>query len=99
MGDFSGLTDRAAADSGLAAYHWDIAQDVISWSPWSAQVLGCDPETVSTGREFATLLDPDNLTSRYDTVMGGGEHDVGGGVPFRIEYRFMPQGRTSRASQ
>ena len=99
MGDSSGLTDRAAADSGLAAYHWDIAQDVISWSPWSAQVLGCDPEAVSTGREFATLLDPDNLTSRYDTVMGGSEHDVGGGVPFRIEYRFMPQGRTSRASQ
>jgi diguanylate cyclase (GGDEF)-like protein len=99
VSELSGLTDRAAADSGLAAYHWDIAQDVISWSPWSAQVLGCDPETVSTGREFATLLDPDNLTSRYDTVMGGGEHDVGGGVPFRIEYRFMPQGRTGRASQ
>jgi len=69
VGELSGLTDRAAADSGLAAYHWDIEQDVISWSPWASQVLGCDPETVSTGRQFATLLDPDNLTSRYDTVM------------------------------
>ncbi|MCA3555922.1 GGDEF and EAL domain-containing protein [Aestuariivirga sp.] len=99
MDDFSGLTDRAAADSGLAAYHWDIAQDVISWSPWAAKVLGCDPGTVATGRQFAALLDPDNLTSRHDTVMHGGGQDPGGGVPFRIEYRFMPLGRTGRASQ
>jgi len=94
----AGLTDRAVADSGLAAYHWDIARDAITWSAHAAEVLGCDPAAVDTGRHFAALLDPENLTSRFDTVMRGGGSDPGDGVPFRIEYCFMPAGRTGRQS-
>ncbi len=94
----AGFTDRAVEDSGLAAYHWDIARDAISWSPRAAEVLGCDPAAVDTGRHFAALLDPENLTSRYDTVMRGGLADAGSGVAFRIEYCFMPAGRTGRQS-
>ena len=90
----AGLTDRAVADSGLAAYHWDIARDAITWSAHAAEVLGCDPAAVDTGRHFAALLDPENLTSRFDTVMRGGGSDPGDGVSFRIEYCFMPAGRT-----
>lgn len=97
-GKAAGFTDRAIADSGLAAYHWDVARDAITWSGRAGEVLGCAPAAVDTGRHFAALLDPENLTSRFDTVMRGGGADTGEGVAFRIEYRFMPQGRTGRDS-
>ena len=51
----AGLTDRAVADSGLAAYHWDIARDAITWSAHAAEVLGCDPAAVDTGRPVQPL--------------------------------------------
>lgn len=97
-GKAAGLTDRAVEDAGLAAYHWDIAADRIAWSANAAGVLGCDPAAVDTGRHFAALLDPENLTSRHDTVLRGGGTDQGEGVPFHMEYCFMPAGRTGRQS-
>lgn len=84
--------------AGLAAYRWTIATDEIVWSPHAAEVLGVDPGQVNTGRNFAALLDPDNLTSRYETVMRAGAADGGNGVAFEIEYRFRPAGRDSRSS-
>ncbi|WP_421693269.1 EAL domain-containing protein [Aestuariivirga sp.] len=93
-----GLLTRAVAESGLAAYCWDVPSDRIDWSPGAGGVLGCEPAAVDSGRHFASLLDPQNLTSRYDTVLRGGGTDEGAGVFFRIEYRFMPGGRTGRES-
>lgn len=84
--------------AGLAAYRWTIASDDIIWSPHAAEVLGVDTTQVSTGRLFASFLDPDNLTSRFETVMRGGAADGGNGVSFEIEYRFRPAGRGNRAS-
>lgn len=84
--------------AGLAAYRWTIATDEIVWSPHAAEVLGVDARQVSTGRDFASFLDPDNLTSRYETVMRAGAADGGNGVAFEIEYRFRPAGRDNRAS-
>lgn len=84
--------------AGLATYRWTIATDALEWSPNAAQVLGVDAAQVNTGRIFASFLDPDNLTSRYETVMRSGGADGGHGVAFEIEYRFRPAGRGSRAS-
>ena len=84
--------------AGLAAYRWTIATDELVWSPNAAEVLGVDAAQVNTGRIFASFLDPDNLTSRYETVMRSGAADGGNGVAFEIEYRFRPAGRGSRAS-
>ncbi len=84
--------------AGLAAYRWTIATDELIWSPHASEVLGVDTAQVNTGRLFASFLDPDNLTSRYESVMRGGEADGGSGVAFEIEYRFRPAGRGSRAS-
>ena len=50
--------------------------------------MGCAPETVKTGRHFASLLDPENLTTRYETVVHSKERDLGKGVAFQIEYAF-----------
>lgn len=93
-----GLLQRAAQAAGLAAYHWDIASDSITWSGNAEAILGCDIAQLATGRRFAAFLDPENLVSRYDAVMEGDEVDTGAGVAFRIEYRFLPEGRKNRSS-
>jgi diguanylate cyclase (GGDEF)-like protein len=74
--------------AGLAAYRWDIATDHLAWSADTPQVLRRHADTISTGKRFASLLDPENLTSRYDTVMNGASSDQGQGVAYQIEYQL-----------
>jgi diguanylate cyclase (GGDEF)-like protein len=93
-----GRIRRAVEAAGEAAYHWLIETDDIVWSGNSADVLGCDPANLNSGRAFAAFLDADNFTSRYDTVMRTALIDDGGGIPFKIEYLFRPDGRTGRSS-
>ena len=89
---------RALAAAGEAAYQWTIATDELSWSENASAVLGCPIETLQSGKRFAALMDADNLTSRYDTVMRTVKSDDGSGVPFRIEYLFKSDGRASEKS-
>jgi diguanylate cyclase (GGDEF)-like protein len=72
-----------------------IGDDSISWSNNAAEVLGVDVGLIGTGKSYAALLDADNFTSRYDTVMRSSLADQGDGVAFEIEYLFRPQGRAS----
>lgn len=91
-----GLVTKALMAAGKAAYRWSIRDDTITWSANVAEVLaGVDSELIGTGRGFASLLDPGNLASRYETVLMSGKRDYGSGVPFQIEYRFRPRGRAS----
>ena len=88
----------ATEASGVATYHWNIESDEITWSPNAIEVLGSDPRGLTNGRGYASFLDPDNFTSRYDTVMRNSLSDDGDGVAFQIEYKFRPEGRLGRAS-
>ena len=83
------------AAAGLCTYHWRIGADAISWSPNAESVLGAASEAIATGRNFAGLLDPGNVTSRFEAVMRSASRDMGEGVAFRIEYLLRPQGRQS----
>ena len=74
-----------------AAYRWDIASDTITWSTNVSEILGCKLETIKTGRHFASMLDSENLTNRYDAVFHSKERDLGPGVSFQIEYALRPQ--------
>ena len=84
--------------SGLATYHWIIDSDEIVWSDNALDILGSEPGGFATGRGFASFLDPDNFTSRYETVMRNSLTDDGSGVAFQIEYKFRPEGRLGRSS-
>ena len=89
-----GFIPRAINAVGEAVYHWDIATDTLTWSSNAAKVLGVnDEEKLRTGRAFASLLDRENITSRYDTVMRSSKVDAGEGVPFSIEYMIRPWGQ------
>ena len=87
---------RAVISAGEAAYHWIVETDAVSWSANSADVLGCDIAELGSGRAFAQMLDADNFTSRFDTVMRSKARDEGAGVPFQIEYMFRPQGQVGK---
>jgi diguanylate cyclase (GGDEF)-like protein len=89
--------NRAIKAVGEACYHWRIEDDVLRWSDNATAVLGCDSAALASGRAFASFLDPENFTSRYDTVMRSSLADQGDGVPFQIEYQFRPEGRSGRA--
>jgi diguanylate cyclase (GGDEF)-like protein len=78
------------------AYHWVIESDEISWSSNAEEVLGCPAADIATGRNFAALLDAENFTSRYDTIMRTSATDDGDGVPYQIEYLFRPDGRMGK---
>lgn len=90
--------DRAMAAAGIAAYRWVIEDDVVVWSGNAGNVLGCDPALVASGKAYASFLDPDNFTGRYDVVVHSAQTDNGDGVPFEIECLFRPDGRGSAAS-
>lgn len=87
---------RVLSGVGDVVYEWDIADDRLSWAGNVAQALGvADAKTISTGRQFAVLLDPDNTTNRYDAVMDTGMVDEGDGVAFQVTYRILTKGRES----
>jgi diguanylate cyclase (GGDEF)-like protein len=85
---------KALIAAGDAAYRWNILTDQISWSTNAAEILGCPVSYISTGKQYAQLLDLDNFSTRYDTVMNAIESDNGAGVPFQIEYVFRSEGRS-----
>ncbi len=89
---------RALEAAGEAAYHWTIANDQISWSSNAGEILSCRSDSIATGKHFASFMDTENLTSRYDTVMRTQTPDDGHGVAFSIEYLFRYEGRDSEKS-
>jgi diguanylate cyclase (GGDEF)-like protein len=78
--------DMAIAAAGKAAYHWSIANDALRWSGDAAKVLQRQIEAVDSGKKYASQLDADNMTSRYDAVMNSASAPKPEGVPFLIEY-------------
>jgi diguanylate cyclase (GGDEF)-like protein len=87
--------ERAIKAASEGAYSWTIASDEITWSENTPDILGCPIENVKSGKLFANLLDVDNLTSRYETIMNSQLRDEGQGVPYHIEYMFRSEGRGS----
>ncbi|MDE2444728.1 MAG: GGDEF and EAL domain-containing protein [Alphaproteobacteria bacterium] len=85
--------DAALAAAGEAAYKWTIASDELSWSDNASDVLGCAINRIRSGKLYANLLDVDNFTTRYETVMNSKTRDDGNGVPYHIEYMFRSEGR------
>ena len=82
-----------------ATYHWNIETDEIVWHGDTDKVFShVDPQKFANGRAYASLLDPDNFTSRFETVMRNNHNDGGEGVPFSIEYSIKPFGRDQEHS-
>jgi diguanylate cyclase (GGDEF)-like protein len=78
------------ASIGLVPYDWRIDTDAIAWGANARDVLQVhDLGAIATGRGYATLLAPENTTSRFDAVTQTGGRDSGGGVPYQAEYCLL----------
>lgn len=89
---------QALKAAGEAAYRWNIETDEILWSANAPEILGSSIPAIATGKLFASLLDIENVTTRYETVMNSKARDDGRGVPFQIEYLFRSLGRNNTES-
>lgn len=78
----------AIASAGEASYRWTVSDDTLLWSPMAEMVLNRPLDSLTAGKRFAALLDPDNLTSRYDVIFNSTGQDQGNGVPYHIEYQL-----------
>lgn len=88
--------DKILRSVGEIAYEWDLRKDAITWSEHASAVLGTQSvETISSGRQMARLLDPDNMMTPYSAIMSTTQVDQGEGVPYDIEYALLPKGRDS----
>ncbi len=91
------------------AYAWDMTTDVIDWESNVTSVLGVPaPKTVSTGARFQFLIAAEHVTRRQsafsieapvgELVVQAGMPYSSGGMPYRVQYRFLPLGRRSSKS-
>lgn len=82
-----------AATVGDAAYIWDAASDRLVWSANAPGMIGVLAlEEISSGRLFASLLDPDNPFNRYDAVFGSNARDDGNGAAYELRYSLKRAG-------
>ena len=79
-------TSMILASLGQAMFAWDIATDAIVWSDHVEAVFAdIPPEQLSSGAEFAKLIEPQR-TIRADVLLQSPPVHGGGGTPYRIEY-------------
>ncbi len=74
------------ASIGHVPYEWDLRTDALRWAANVSDVLSFDPGEISTGRDLARFLVPDNVSTPFDAVMQSARADGGNGVAYEIEY-------------
>lgn len=78
------------------AYVWDIANDHLDWESNAAVVLGVnDSQDISTGHDFELMIAPEHLARRQSAIVEARSLDGHRGVPYRIQYKFLPKGKRS----
>jgi diguanylate cyclase (GGDEF)-like protein len=83
---------------GEVVYDWTIADDAIRWGANALDVLRIGSiDQIATGRGFARLLDPENLSSRHEAVLNSPDADGGEGVPYQAQYSLLAEGRPDSA--
>ncbi len=97
--DLVGILSEAAE----TAYLWDIQSDQISWESNARSVLGVrHGRDIETGLEFRFRIASEHIRRRDDAILGAGgpqnECSPSTGLPYRVQFRFIPGGRRGDAS-
>ena len=84
------------------AYLWDVPSDQIAWESNALKVLGVrSPREIETGLEYRFHVAPEHSQRRDEAILGAGEPGQPSpttGLPYRVQYRFAPNGRRSDVS-
>ena len=74
------------------AYVWDMKSDRIDWESNAPQILGVtSPSLIATGTGFQQLITPEHSARRMDAFNAKASDSIRG-VPYRLQYRFRPEG-------
>jgi diguanylate cyclase (GGDEF)-like protein len=96
-GQSQGLLSQAAQRE--TAYCWSCASDHMEWEANAAETLGVrDEATIGTGNAFQLLIAPEHIARRVAAIAFDHLNEVATGVPYRLQYRLMPEGLRSDAS-
>jgi len=86
------------------AYRWDLLSDRLTWESNAAAILGLrSPNEIATGAGFQFLIAAEHVTRRQSVFAPGSggaatSEACPAGTPYRVQYRFLPQGRRSTRS-
>lgn len=88
------------------AYTWDIAADRMDWESNATAVLGVRAiSDIARGSSFQFLIAAEHVTRRHcafeinpETPAANCGSKTDGGIPYRVQYRFLPHGRRSSKS-
>lgn len=74
------------ASLGQAVFVWDLASDAIQWGDQAGQIFaGIPPEKLSSGAEFAKLIEPSQSIRTAALAQTSAVHGADG-TPYRVEY-------------
>jgi diguanylate cyclase (GGDEF)-like protein len=80
---------------GTVIYDWDLVSDKLSWSENVADVLDVGAaDAIGTGRDYANLLAPQSLASRYTAIQNARGIDQGDGIAFEVVYGLVKPDRS-----
>ena len=87
---------------GETAYTWDMRSDQMNWESNACSVLGVrNRSDLVTGSGFQFLIAAEHVSRRQAAIGGDTLAEPAsaainaGGIPYRIQYRFLPGGRRS----
>jgi diguanylate cyclase (GGDEF)-like protein len=87
-------TNQILTAVGEAVYCWTLHDDKIVWGDNAAEVLhAADMQMLSTGCNFARLIESGMSSARFDEIVQSKAIDDGSGVPYQLQYAFCPKGR------
>lgn len=93
-GDLEAILSAA----GETAYVWNLRTDELHWLGNAQGLLGVtSPQSIARGAAYHLHIGTEHAGSRYDAIVRSKGVDRGEGIPYRIQYRFLPGGR--RGSQ
>ena len=92
----SASLESAIDAAGEAGYEWDLRNDRMTWFAQPLRILEVESVArLATGTSYQLLIGSEYAGSRYQTIRAGSVADDGTGVPYRLQYRFLPGGRRS----
>ncbi len=90
------------------AYTWDMVADTMDWESNVGSVLGVrGAKSIASGSSFQFLIAAEHVTRRQALFLPqsgdaaaivSAMPSTAGGFPYRVQYRFLPQGRRSSKS-
>lgn len=79
------MLSEALAMSEVAYWRWDLENDELHWSPYLREVFGIHSDRMSTFKEWAQIVHPDDRERAVEIALSAKE----GGRPYTLVYRVI----------